>query len=258
MLQIWQLRCAPPYNLLTCFLKKCLLREPRVAYEATLSRNARDGFPRQTKHLVSLFSPLIFRIAVLGVLGSSALVTGGLSSFTGRPREMRRGVDPSSTPQYIVMALIAMILHWLSFSKDVSGRVKMASIKRRCFGVNWSDRTKASRVSSSTTFPDNYRSLSITGCSFLKRSTSSATRSLRCRCFSLRRRRRAFWYFSSPLRSPRTLDNLALRRSNLTMHGRRSIDADCVEISFRGRRGSIERLIEHANLIRSFWGAWPR
>lgn len=146
--------CTPPCNLLTCFLRKCLLKEPEVAYEATLSRNASDGFPRQTKHFVGLFSPLMDRIALLRALGSSALMTGGLLSFTRRPRWIRRGVGPSSTPQYAIMTLIAAILRRLSFSRDVLGSVKIASIKRRCSGVNWSDRSNASRVSSSTTFLD--------------------------------------------------------------------------------------------------------
>jgi hypothetical protein len=52
-----------PRNLLTCFLRKCLLKEPEVAYKATLLRNVRDGFLKQTKHFVSLFSLLIDRIA---------------------------------------------------------------------------------------------------------------------------------------------------------------------------------------------------
>lgn len=66
--------------------KKCLLREPGVAYEATLSRNVNEGFPRQTKHFVGLFFPLIDCIALLRASGCSALNTGGVSSFAGRPR----------------------------------------------------------------------------------------------------------------------------------------------------------------------------
>src|SRR5580700_9325521 len=124
--------CTPPCNLLTCFLRKCLLKEPEVAYEATLSRNVRDGFPRQTKHFVGLFSLLIDRIAWLRASGSLALRTGGLSSFTGRPRWIRWEAGPSSTPQYAVMALTAAILRRFSFSRDVSGSVKIASIKRKC------------------------------------------------------------------------------------------------------------------------------
>lgn len=246
--QIQQSICTTPYSLLTCFLRKCLLKEPEVAYEATLSRNVRDRFPRQTKHFVGLFSLLIDRIAWLRASGSLALRTGGLSSFTGRPHWIRWEAGPSSMPQYAVMALI---LRRFSFSRDVSGSVKMASIKRKCSGVTWSDRSNASRVSLSTTFPGNCRSLSITGCSFLKRSTRSTRRSLRCRCFSLWRWRQAFWYFSSPSESPRTPDSFTMRRFNLTMHGRLLTDADCSVVNFRGRRGSIEWLIEHANLIRS-------
>src|SRR5437899_726158 len=128
--------CTPPCNLLTCFLRKCLLKEPGVAYEATLLRNVRDGFPRQTKHFVGRFSPLMERIASPRVSGSLALRTGGLLSCTGRPRWIRRGAGPSSTPQYAVTALTAAILRRFSFSRDVLGSVKIASIKRRCSGVN--------------------------------------------------------------------------------------------------------------------------
>jgi hypothetical protein len=42
------------------------------------------------------------------------------------------------------------------------------------------------------------------------------------------------------------------------MHGRYLTEADCCGVNFHGRRGSIDRLIEHANLINSFSGFMPR
>src|SRR5690349_11770951 len=104
----------PSRSLLTCFLRKCLLREPLVAYEATLSRNVRDRFPRQTKHIVGLFSLRTDCIASVRVLDSLTLTTGGLLSSTGRPHWIRREAGPSSTPQYTVMALTAAILCQIS------------------------------------------------------------------------------------------------------------------------------------------------
>jgi len=44
-------------SLLTCFLKKCLLKEPGVTWDITLSHNVRGRFPRHMKHFVSLFLP---------------------------------------------------------------------------------------------------------------------------------------------------------------------------------------------------------
>jgi hypothetical protein len=42
--------------------------------------------------------------------------------------------------------------------------------------------------------------------------------------------------------------------SQLTICGRLVTDADCPEVNFHGRRASINRLIEHANLINYFCG----
>ena len=135
ILHIWQSIYSPPCNLLTCFLRKCLLNEPDVAYSATLSRNARAGLPRQTKHLVSLFSLLIDRTAWLSASGSSTLTTREPLSFAGHLRWTRRGAGRSSTPQYAVIALIAIILRRLSSAKDVSGSVKTAFIRKRYSSV---------------------------------------------------------------------------------------------------------------------------
>jgi hypothetical protein len=93
----------------------CVLRVglARVV-DTTLSRNVKDGFLRQTKHFVGLFSVLIGSIAWLKILDSWVLVTGGLSSFNGRPRWERREASPSSIPQYAIMAFIAAILRRFS------------------------------------------------------------------------------------------------------------------------------------------------
>merc|ERR1712093_578011 len=99
--------------------------------------------------------------------------------------------ETSSTPQYNVTALIAVILRCSSCSGDFPGKVRIASIKPSCSG-DMSARTKASRVSSSTTMPDSCRSLSFTGCSDLYHSLISLRSSLRFRCLLLYNRLTAF------------------------------------------------------------------
>lgn len=150
------------------------------------------------------------------------------------------------------MALIAAILRRFSFSRDVSGSVKMTFIKRRCSGVNWSDYFNASFVSSSIIFLDNCCSLSITSCSFLKQFSNSIKNNLCCCYFLLRKRRIAFWYFSFLSVSPRAFDNFVMRRFNLRMHKKLLINVNCVKVKYRGRRGSIERFIKYMNFIKSF------
>ncbi|PVH71518.1 HET-domain-containing protein [Cadophora sp. DSE1049] len=107
-------------------------------------------------------------------------------------------------------------------------------------------------VSSSTTMPDSCRSLSFTGCSDLYRSLISLRSSLRFRCFSLYNRLMAFWSLSSFRPPTRALDRSFTRLCNFTIYEISFTDAVCSSVSFRGRRGSIERLMEHANRIRSF------
>jgi hypothetical protein len=50
-------------SLLTCFLLKCLLKEPGVTYETTLLRIGSARFLRHRKHIVGLLSFLIDKIA---------------------------------------------------------------------------------------------------------------------------------------------------------------------------------------------------
>ncbi|KFY75063.1 hypothetical protein V499_04944, partial [Pseudogymnoascus sp. VKM F-103] len=92
----------------------CLVRQPGLENETTLSRIVRLGFPRHAKHIVSLLSVITDDIACLSMISTSdrsdflslAAETGG----TGRPARLRRKVTPSSTVQYAVTALIAVIL----------------------------------------------------------------------------------------------------------------------------------------------------
>ncbi len=60
------------------------------------------------------------------------------------------------------------------------------------------------------------RELSITGCSFLKRSTISTRSSFRCRAISFLRRRRAFWYFPSPGLPSEAPESLSARWASLS------------------------------------------
>ena len=173
-----------------------------------------------------------------------------MTTVPGGPRRTWREGAPSSTPQYNVTALIAVILRYNSSSGDFPGKVRMASIKLSCSG-DMSAWTKASRVSSSTTMPENCHSLSFTGCSDLYYSLISLRSSLRFRCFSLNSRLTAFWSllcFRVPIGA---LDRLLTRSRNFKIYGRSFTDATYSRVSFRGRRGSIERLIEHTNRIRS-------
>jgi hypothetical protein len=72
-----------------CFLRKCLLKEPGVAYEVTRSRIVSVGFPRHKKHLVGLLSVLIDKIAWFSTIsdddgaGFAASAAVGESPFTG-------------------------------------------------------------------------------------------------------------------------------------------------------------------------------
>jgi hypothetical protein len=130
----------------------------------------------------------------------------------------------------------------------------MASIRRRCSGVILSERSRVPRTSSLTTFPDSCHSLSITGCSFLYFSIISRNINCRCRCFLFRRRLRALWCF---LALPSWAKE-ATCSSSFTTLGRLLTDVDCSVVRNRGRRGSIDRLIEQANLISSFSGCMLR
>ena len=159
----------PSSNFLTCFLRKCRLREPGVAYSAILSRIVRCGFPVQQKHTFGLLSVLIEDTARRSATSGSAACTGNLTTVPGGLRRTWRDGAPSSTPQYNVTALIAVILRCNSCSGDIPGKVRIASIKPSCSG-DMSARTKASRVSLLTTMPDSCRSLPFTGCSDLYRS----------------------------------------------------------------------------------------
>lgn len=60
----------PFVELINVLPQKCRLRDPGIAYDTTLARNVRDGLPRQTKHIVGLFSLVIDSIAWLTASGS--------------------------------------------------------------------------------------------------------------------------------------------------------------------------------------------
>jgi hypothetical protein len=96
--------------------------------------------------------------------------------------------------------------------------------------------------------------LSITGCSFLYFSITSRNNSRHCRCFSFRSRLRASWCFLNlPARA-----RVSTHFSSLVMHGIVLILAFCSSFRNQGRRGSIDQLIEHTNIISSFSGFMPR
>jgi len=181
----------PACILLTCFLTKYRLREPGVEYVATLLRIVRCRVPIQIKHTLGLLSVLIEDIAWRSATSGSAACTKGLITVPRGPRRTWRDGAPSSTPQYNLTALIAVILRCSSCSGDFPGKVRIASTKPS-YSSDMSTRTKASRVSSLTTIPESCRSLSFTGYSDLYYSLISLRSSLRFRYFSLYNRLIAF------------------------------------------------------------------
>ena len=68
MSQIQQSMCSQSLSFLTCFLRKCRLKEPGVANETTLSRIGSAEFPRHKKHIIGLLSVLIDEIASLSTI----------------------------------------------------------------------------------------------------------------------------------------------------------------------------------------------
>lgn len=98
MSHIRQSMCSQSWSFLTCFLRKCRLKEPGVANETTLSRIGSAGFPRHKKHIVGLLSVLSVltdEIAWLNAIltaecgWSAARTTEKVLPLGGRPRRPR-------------------------------------------------------------------------------------------------------------------------------------------------------------------------
>jgi hypothetical protein len=201
--------------------------------------------------LLVLIKDIAWRRAAPGVAASTGERTTVLE---GPCRTWREGA-PSSTPQYNVTALIAVILRYSSCSSDFLGKVRIASIKPSC-SRDMSARINASRVSLSTTMPPSCRSLSFTSWSIFYRFIILLRSNFRYCYFSFRSRLITFWYYSSRRLLSRASDRLWTRSRNFKIHGRSLIDTDYSSISFRGRRGSrstrAARGREYINRIRSF------
>jgi hypothetical protein len=107
---------SPFFTFLTWLLMKCLVRQPGIEYSNVRSSMRSPGFPKHKKHILGLLSVRTERIARLSMAsesdgpGSSTLTSLDRSLSGRNPGRLRRRDLPSSTPQYAVTALIAIIL----------------------------------------------------------------------------------------------------------------------------------------------------